>query len=138
MSSIKNFTLFFLLFSFCVNKIEAKQSPHEGKRNIATNKKDFAVINALVMATDTLGDQCLEDRGILSDNVEAERVIDLSLWLWHQTGVDKSEMALNLECFQRANSKTYTDLFEKLDSGFQEELKNEIEKARKRKKSGNA
>ena len=99
------------------------------------DSKDYTVINALVETLDGLGDTCSNNLKILGDPVEAQKIIDLSFWLWNLPGVDKSEMIINIECFSRANNEAFRKELNELSLELQNEIKNALKKHKEKGES---
>lgn len=126
-------TMRLFLFTVFVVSANLYAAPKRSK----ANTKDFTVVNTLIETLDQLGDTCSSNQSLLVDPVEAQKVIDLSLWLWSHPATDKSEMIINIECFSRSNNSVYRKVLGEVSEDLQNEIKNALQK-HKEKNGGNA
>ena len=103
-----------------------------------TDKYPQDLVNIYVSTVDQLGDLCASKSKVFQETEHVEKALNLALWLWNKAPSEKNNLAISINCFSEANPVIFQNQLNKVPEQDAQEIKNEIEKAKKLKKDGNA
>ena len=110
-------------------QIEAKDTPQKHSQEL---------INVYVWAIDQIGDLCSEKPKIFQESENIEKALELAFWTWERAPYERHNIAISINCLSEANPVIFKKLLNSVSDKYIEDMKNEIEKAKKEKKEGNA
>jgi len=96
------------------------------------------LINVYVGAIDQIGDLCSEKPKIFQESENIEKALELAFWTWERAPYERHNIAISINCLSEANPVIFKKLLNSVSDKYIEDMKNEIEKAKKAKKEGNA